>query len=88
MQQWPWQVHFTLAVAALAVNVWAFRLEYRAVAENAGILDAVLGEVDRVRAEKGLPPSDGAAEPTSPEPRRKPISKCSLISTVAPNRMR
>ena len=40
--------------------VWAFRLEYRNVTENAGILEAVLHEVDRVRAERGLPPNDVA----------------------------
>src|SRR5438067_226508 len=37
LQQWSWLVHFTLALAALAINVWAFRLEYRHVTENAGI---------------------------------------------------
>jgi hypothetical protein len=57
LQDWPWQVHLSLAVAALAINFWAFRLEYRNVTENAAILDAVLREVDRIRAEKGLPPN-------------------------------
>jgi NhaP-type Na+/H+ or K+/H+ antiporter len=60
MQAWPWQVHFGLALAALVINLWAFRLEYRNVTENAGILDAVFREVDRIRAEKGLPPSEEA----------------------------
>ncbi len=60
LQAWPWQVHLTLAVATLAINVWAFRLEYRNVAENAGIIDAVLREVDRIRAERGLPPNEEA----------------------------
>ena len=32
----------------------------RNVTENAGILDAVLREVDRIRAEQGLPPNDEA----------------------------
>jgi hypothetical protein len=57
MLAWPWQLHLSLAIAALAINLWAFRLEYRNVTENAGILDAVLREVDRIRAEKGLPPN-------------------------------
>jgi hypothetical protein len=60
MQHWPWQVHFGLASAALVINFWAFRLEYRTVTENAGILDAVLREVDRIRMEKGLPPNEDA----------------------------
>jgi hypothetical protein len=60
LQHWPWQVHLGLAVAALIVNLWAFRLEYRVVTENAEILEAVLREVDRIRAEKGLPPNDEA----------------------------
>jgi hypothetical protein len=62
MQSWPWQVHLGLAIAALIINLWAFRLEYRTVTENAGILDAVLREVDRIRAEKGLPPNDEALQ--------------------------
>jgi hypothetical protein len=60
MQAWAWQVHFGLSLAALVINVWAFRLEYRTVTENAGILEAVMREVDRIRAEKGLPPSEEA----------------------------
>ncbi len=60
LQAWPWQVHLALAVAALAINLWAFRLEHRNVTENAGILDAVLREVDRIRAERGLPPNEEA----------------------------
>jgi hypothetical protein len=60
LQQWPWQVHFTLGLTTLLVNLWAFRLEYRNVTENADILEAVLRDVDRVRAERGLPPNDVA----------------------------
>jgi hypothetical protein len=52
---WPWPVHATLAVLTLAINVWAFFVEYRAVAINAGIIDEVMREVDRIRAERGLP---------------------------------
>jgi hypothetical protein len=57
MQEWPWQVHFALASATLLVNAWAFRIEYRDLELNAGILDQVLTEVDRIRAEHGLPSS-------------------------------
>jgi NhaP-type Na+/H+ or K+/H+ antiporter len=60
MQAWPWQVHLGLALAALVINLWAFRLEYRTVTENAAVLEAVLRDVDRIRAEKGLPPNDEA----------------------------
>jgi hypothetical protein len=60
LQAWRWEVHFTLALATLVINVWAFRLEYRHLTENAGILDAVLREVDRIRAARGLPPNDVA----------------------------
>lgn len=55
LKEWPWQVHATLASITLLINAWAFRVEYRNVAKNAGILDDVLREVDRIRAERGLP---------------------------------
>jgi hypothetical protein len=54
-QQWPWYYHGGLAVATLAVNAWAFWIEYRSVCINAGIIDEVMREVDRIRAEHGLP---------------------------------
>src|SRR5262245_14587954 len=57
LQGWPWQVHFTLGIVTLLVNAWAFRLEYYNVETNARTLDEVLTEVDRVRAERGLPPN-------------------------------
>lgn len=57
---WPWQVHATLAVLALAINVWAFFVEYRAVAINAGVIDRVMAEVARIRAERGLPTNEDA----------------------------
>jgi hypothetical protein len=60
LQSWPWQVHLGLAVATLVINLWTFRLEDRNVTENAGIIEAVLREVDRIRAERGLPPNDEA----------------------------
>ena len=55
MQSWPWQVHLALALAALIVNGWAFRLEYRNLLVNSATLHEVLREVDRIRAEQGLP---------------------------------
>jgi cytochrome b561 len=57
LRSWPWQLHLTLGIVTLAVNYWAFRLEYRNVSVNARTLEEVLAEVDRVRAERGLPPN-------------------------------
>ena len=54
-REWPWQVHMTLAVASILVNVWALRIEYRNVRTNAGVIEQVMHEVDRIRAERGLP---------------------------------
>jgi hypothetical protein len=44
-----------LALATVAVSLWAFRIEYRNVRANGRILDEVMREVDRIRAERGLP---------------------------------
>jgi hypothetical protein len=58
LQEWPWQVHLGLAVASLVVNAWAFAVEYRNIRANVGVLDEVLREVDRIRAERGLPTNE------------------------------
>jgi hypothetical protein len=52
---WPWLYHALLGVATLLVNAWAFTVEYRCVRTNAGLIDEVMREVDRIRAERGLP---------------------------------
>ena len=52
---WPWQIHATLATVTLLVNLWAFHLEYRCLQTNVGVLHEVMREVDRLRAERGLP---------------------------------
>jgi hypothetical protein len=57
---WPWPVHATLAVLTLAINVWAFFVEYKAVAINGRVIDDVMREVDRIRAERGLPTNEEA----------------------------
>ena len=57
---WPWPVHAALAVLTLAINVWAFFVEYRSVAVNGGVIDDVMREVDRIRAERGLPTNEEA----------------------------
>ncbi len=54
-QEWPWTIHATLATVTLLVNLWAFVVEYRNVSINAGVIDEVMGEVDRIRLEQGLP---------------------------------
>ncbi len=59
---WAGVLHACLAIATLAVNVWAFGIEYRNVAINAGIIDRVMQEVDRIRAERGLPTNAEAWE--------------------------
>lgn len=58
--QWPWLYHAALAAAAIAVNGWAFFVEYDCVRINGQVLDDVLREVDRIRAAHGLP-SNAAA---------------------------
>jgi amino acid transporter len=54
-QEWHWTIHLGLAVATLAVNAWAFVVEYRAVTRNAWVIEEVMREVDRLREEEGLP---------------------------------
>lgn len=60
LREWPWQVHAALAGAALLVNFWAFSVEYRNLRANALVIDQVLREVDRIRAERGLPSNEEA----------------------------
>lgn len=57
-QEWPWLVHATLGTLTLLVNLWAFRFEYRRVSRNTEVLDQVMAEVERIRAEKGLPTNE------------------------------
>jgi hypothetical protein len=59
-KEWPWQLHALLAAATVLINLWAFFVEYRNVSINAGILDDVMGEVNRIRAERGLPTNEEA----------------------------
>ncbi len=57
MGVWHWSVHATLAVLTLLINGWAYVVEYRCLVENAEVLEAVMREVDRIRAEQGLTPN-------------------------------
>jgi len=59
-QDWHWSLHLTLAVATLAVNAWAFWVEYRNVSINVSVIEDVLTEVDRIRASYGLPSNEEA----------------------------
>ncbi len=52
--EWHWGIHLTLALATLLVNAWAFVVEFRNVRTNTGLIDEVMREVDRIRAEQGL----------------------------------
>jgi hypothetical protein len=61
-REWPGWIHFALAAATLVVNLWAFRIEYQNVSINGGVIDDVLLEVDRIRAEHGLPSNAEALE--------------------------
>jgi hypothetical protein len=58
--EWPWYVHLTLATCALLVNLWACWVEYRNVTINAGVIAGVMQEVERIRAERGLPTNEEA----------------------------
>jgi hypothetical protein len=54
LRVWPWYIHGSLAIITLIVNGWAFSMEYRNIRMNAGVIEAVLRETDRIRAEQGL----------------------------------
>jgi hypothetical protein len=62
MRWWHWSAHFSLATVTLLVNAWAFTVEYRNVSINAGVIDDVMREVDRIRADRGLPSNAEALE--------------------------
>src|SRR5262245_40091871 len=59
---WAPLLHTVLAVLSLVVNVWALRLCYRSVRTNGELIDRVMQEVERLRAERGLPTSAEAWE--------------------------
>jgi hypothetical protein len=59
---WEWYVHMTLGLLTLLINLWAFRIELRNVTLNAGVIDAVMAEVDRIRAASGLGSNEQALQ--------------------------
>ncbi len=60
LQAWHWSIHLTLGLLTLAINLWAFRIELRNVTTNASVIDAVMTEVDRIRAAHGLSSNEEA----------------------------
>ena len=60
LQSWNWLVHLTGACLAIGLNGWAYVVEMRGLRKTEAILRAVYAEVDRVRAERGLPTNDEA----------------------------
>jgi hypothetical protein len=67
-RQWSWPYHASLALASILVNIWAYRVEYVCVAINARVIDDVMREVDRIRAERGLPNNAEAIRRENQEP--------------------
>ncbi|HYT91832.1 MAG TPA: hypothetical protein VEL76_24165 [Gemmataceae bacterium] len=57
LQLWHWSIHLTLAILTILINLWAFRVEYRCLSANAEVIEGVQVEVERIRAEQGLPTS-------------------------------
>jgi hypothetical protein len=62
MQDWHWMVHATLATVTLLVNLAVFVIEYRNVYTNAEVLERVMDEVERIRADRGLAPNAEALQ--------------------------
>jgi hypothetical protein len=49
-------IHFTLAMATVCLNLLVSILEYTAIARNGRLVAEVVGEVKRIRKERGLDP--------------------------------
>ncbi len=60
-------IHFWLTIGTLALNLIVNVWEYRAINRNGWLVQQVLGEVRRIREEKGLPvsPEEGSASAVS-----------------------
>ncbi len=48
-------VHFLSASATICLNMLVFMQEYQAISRNGQLIDEVMGEVRRMRIERGLP---------------------------------
>ncbi|MBI3409243.1 MAG: hypothetical protein HY040_12925 [Planctomycetes bacterium] len=53
LQEWPWQIHATLALVTLGINLWAFRVEVRTIETNGAVVKAVMAEVERILEASG-----------------------------------
>jgi hypothetical protein len=60
LHDWPYQLHLIGAIVAILINLWAYWVEIRSLLTNERVLTEVYAEVERVRAERGLPPSEEA----------------------------
>lgn len=47
-------IHFALAVTSLVVNLLVSGIEYWSISQNGRLVNAIVGEVRRIRTEKGL----------------------------------
>src|SRR5262245_55414644 len=54
LEVWHWGIHLTLAVLAILINLWAFRVEYRCLRNKAADIEGGLSRVVRIRAVRGL----------------------------------
>src|SRR5437588_4460681 len=48
VQVWSWEIHASLATLTPLVELSAFRIEYRCLQTNAGVLEDVMHEVDHL----------------------------------------
>ena len=62
LQEWPRQVHESLAVAVIGINLLVFALEYRNISINGHAIETVTALVEEIRASHHLPPSDLALQ--------------------------
>lgn len=60
LQDWPYQLHLYGSIVAIGINFWAYVIEIRGLRKTAEVLDGIYREVDRVRAERGLPSNEEA----------------------------
>src|SRR5262249_224626 len=60
LQGWPWLTHLTGACLAIGLNAWAYVVQMRTLRTTPRVLDEVCKEVDRIRAERGLPSNEEA----------------------------
>ena len=50
----PATLHLLVALAAVAINSWTHLVEYKALDENARLIEQMMSHVRRIRDERGL----------------------------------